>query len=55
MEIQISEVDFKGRPIFVIKNDENRVLLSIGMKKTGLILDNLDALKSFYNKNKNEE
>lgn len=41
---------FRGKPIFIIKNDK-RILLSFGLRKAQLILDNIPAIKEFVDAN----
>jgi hypothetical protein len=47
----IEETEFRGKPILVIKDEENkRILFSAGLNKCKLILEQLEAIKSFIDK-----
>lgn len=47
-----SESEFKGNPMIVLKIDENdKFPFQFGVKKAKLILENIDAIKSFVEKN----
>jgi len=44
----IERSEFKGKPMLVIKRDENdKYPFSFGLAKAKLILENLDAIKKF--------
>jgi len=48
----VSESEFKGNPMIVLKIDENdKFPFQFGVKKAKLILENIDAIKSFVEKN----
>ena len=47
--------EFKGRPLIIIKRDENdRFSFAFGLTKAKLILDNLDEIKKFVEENDKE-
>ena len=53
--MKITEGEFRGKPIFIIKtDDEKRILFSAGLKKCQLILENLEALKLFIDRYSNK-
>jgi len=44
--------EFNGNPVIVLKRDENDMYpFRFGVKKAQLILDNMDEIKKFVNKN----
>lgn len=44
--------EFKGRPILVIKRDENdKYPFSFGLSKAKLILENIEEIESFVEEN----
>lgn len=46
------ESEFKGNPMIVLKNDEeDKYPFQFGVKKAKLILENIEAIKSFVDKN----
>jgi hypothetical protein len=48
----VSESEFKGNPMIVIKLDEeDKYPFQFGVKKAKLILENIDAIKKFVEKN----
>ncbi len=48
----VSESEFKGNPMIVIKNDEeDKYPFQFGVKKAKLVLENIDAIKAFVEKN----
>ena len=48
----IEKSEFKGKPIIVIKRDENdKYPFSFGLSKAKLILENLDEIKKFIEEN----
>jgi len=48
----VSESEFKGNPMIVLKNDEeDKFPFQFGLKKAKLILENIDAIKQFVEKN----
>ncbi len=52
----IERSEFKGKPVLVIKRDENdKYPFSFGMTKAKLILDNLEEIKRFVEDNTKEE
>lgn len=46
----IEETEFRKKPILVIKNDAGRRLFSAGFNKIKTILENIEILKSFFDK-----
>ena len=45
-------IEFKGRPILVIKRDENdKYPFSFGLSKAKLILENIEEIESFVEEN----
>lgn len=47
----VSESEFKGNPMIVIKNDEeDKYPFQFGVKKAKMVLENLDAIKKFVDK-----
>lgn len=47
----VSESEFKGNPMIVLKIDENdKFPFQFGVKKAKLVLENIDAIKSFVDK-----
>lgn len=48
----VSESEFKGNPMIVIKNDEeDKFPFQFGLKKAKLILENIEDIKKFVEKN----
>lgn len=48
----IENSEFKGKPMLVIKRDENdKYPFSFGIGKAKLILENLEAIKKFVEEN----
>ncbi|MCK4532799.1 hypothetical protein KAU39_03350 [bacterium] len=48
----VSESEFKGNPILVIKNfEEDRFPFQFGLRKAKLILENIESIKKFVEKN----
>lgn len=48
----VSEAEFKGNKMIVIKNDEqDQYPFQFGVKKAKLVLENIDAIKDFVAKN----
>lgn len=48
----VSESEFKGNPMIVIKNDqEDKYPFQFGVKKAKLILENIEDIKKFVEKN----
>ena len=48
----VSESEFKGNPMIVIKNDEeDKFPFQFGVKKAKLILENIEEIKKFVEKN----
>ena len=48
----IERTEFKGKPVLVIKRDENdKYPFSFGMTKARLILENLEEIKRFVEEN----
>lgn len=48
----VSESEFKGNPMIVIKNDEeDKFPFQFGVKKAKLILENIEDIKKFVEKN----
>lgn len=48
----VSEADFKGHPMLVIKNSEDdKFPFQFGVKKAKLVLENIEAIKKFVEKN----
>lgn len=47
----VSESEFKGNPMIVIKNDEeDKYPFQFGVKKARLVLENIEAIKKFVEK-----
>jgi len=47
----VSESEYKGNPMIVLKNDEeDKFPFQFGIKKAKLILENIDAIKDFVQK-----
>ncbi len=47
----LSESEFKGNPMLVIKNsEEDKFPFQFGVKKAKLILENIDGIKEFVAK-----
>lgn len=48
----VSESEFKGNPMIVIKNDQDdKFPFQFGVKKAKLILENIEDIKKFVEKN----
>ena len=48
----VSESEFKGNAMIVLKNDEeDKYPFQFGVKKAKLVLENIDAIKKFVEKN----
>jgi len=48
----VSESEFKGNPMIVIKLDEeDQYPFQFGVKKAKLVLENIEAIKKFVEKN----
>jgi hypothetical protein len=48
----IQESEYQGKPVLIIKNDENdRFPFSFGVSKAKKILDSIDAIRAFVEKN----
>jgi hypothetical protein len=51
----VSESEFKGKPMLVIKNDEeDKFPFQFGLKKAKLVLENIEAIKQFVAKHENK-
>ena len=47
----VSESEFKGNPMLVIKNsEEDKFPFQFGVKKAKLILENIESIKQFVEK-----
>lgn len=47
----VSESEFKGNPMIVIKNDEeDKYPFQFGVKKAKLVLENIESIKKFIEK-----
>ena len=47
----VSESEFKGNPMIVIKNDEqDQFPFQFGVKKAKLVIENIEAIKKFVEK-----
>jgi len=47
----VSETEFKGHPMLVIKNaDDDKFPFQFGLKKAKLILENIENIKKFVEK-----
>ena len=47
----VSESEFKGNPMLVIKNsEEDKFPFQFGLKKAKLVLENIEAIKAFVEK-----
>lgn len=51
----IEEQIFKDKPILTIKNEKGRIFFSAGLMKIKLILENIEALKTFVDKHNKPE
>lgn len=50
----VEESEFKGNPMIVLKNDEeDKFPFQFGVKKAKLVVENIDAIKAFVEKNAN--
>lgn len=50
----VEESEFKGNPMIVLKNDEeDKFPFQFGVKKAKLVIENIDAIKAFVEKNAN--
>lgn len=48
----VEEAEFKGNKMIVIKQDEqDQYPFQFGLKKAKLVLENIDAIKAFVEKN----
>jgi len=48
----VEESEFKGNPMIVLKNDEeDKFPFQFGVKKAKLILENIEEIKKFVEKN----
>jgi hypothetical protein len=48
----VSESEFKGNAMIVLANDEDdKYPFQFGVKKAKLVLENIDAIKAFVEKN----
>lgn len=48
----VSEGEYKGNPMIVIKNSEDdKFPFQFGLKKAKLILENIESIKKFVEKN----
>lgn len=48
----VEESEFKGNAMIVLKNDEaDQYPFQFGVKKAKLVLENIDAIKKFVEKN----
>ncbi len=48
----VSESEFKGNPMIVLKNDEeDKFPFQFGVKKAKLVLENIEEIKKFVEKN----
>jgi hypothetical protein len=48
----VSESEFKGKPMLVIKSaEEDKFPFQFGLKKAKLILENIESIKKFVEKN----
>ncbi|MCX5781847.1 MAG: hypothetical protein NT145_03970 [Elusimicrobia bacterium] len=51
-----SESEYKGNPMFVIKNtEEDKFPFQFGLKKAKLILENVENIKKFVEKHDKEK
>jgi hypothetical protein len=47
----VSESEFKGNPMLVLKNsEEDKFPFQFGLKKAKLVLENIEAIKKFVEK-----
>lgn len=52
----VSESEFKGNPMLVIKNDEqDQFPFQFGVKKAKLVLENIEEIKKFVEKHSNQD
>jgi len=55
-ERMIERSEFKGKPVIIIRRDENdKYPFTFGMSKAKLILENLEEIKRFVEDNSKEE
>lgn len=48
----VEESEFKGNPMIVLKNDEeDQYPFQFGIKKAKLVIENIEAIKKFVDKN----
>lgn len=48
----VEEAEFKGNPMIVLKNnEEDQYPFQFGVKKAKLVLENIEAIKKFVEKN----
>ena len=48
----VSESEFKGNPMIVLKNDEeDKFPFQFGVKKAKLVIENIEEIKKFVEKN----
>lgn len=48
----VEESEFKGNPMIVLKNDEeDKFPFQFGVKKAKLVLENIEEIKKFVEKN----
>ena len=51
----VSESEFKGNPMIVIKNDEqDQFPFQFGVKKAKLVIENIEEIKKFVDKHSEE-
>lgn len=48
----IEEIESKKQPRLVIRNEKDRIFFSAGLIKINIILQNIEALKTFFEKHK---
>jgi len=52
----VSETEYQGRPIIVLKNsEEDKYPFQFGLKKARLILEHIEDIKKFVEKNIEDE
>ena len=50
----IEETKFRDKPILVIKDDKGRRFFSAGVTKCKIIIENIESIKTFIDKYKDE-
>lgn len=49
----VTEGEYKGSPVITFKRDEkDRYEMTIGVRKAKIVLENIDTIQAFFEKNK---